>query len=87
MSLTFLDRLLPNVNVVPSRFLFPLVLPYLQIDPMAARKKGDLERYSGDLFPTEERKLPSCPLVKPKMELYCGGFPLVKPASAEVRRG
>ena len=29
MSLRFLDRLLPNVNVVPSRFLFPLGLPYL----------------------------------------------------------
>ena len=28
MSLRFLDRLLPNVNVVPSRFLFPLGLPY-----------------------------------------------------------
>ena len=28
MSLPFLARLLPNVNVVPSRFLFPLGLPY-----------------------------------------------------------
>jgi len=28
VSLRFLDRLLPNVNVVPSRFLFPLGLPY-----------------------------------------------------------
>ncbi|CAN1350359.1 hypothetical protein LINPERPRIM_LOCUS42136, partial [Linum perenne] len=27
---------------------------------MAARK-GDLVLYSGDLFPTEARKLPSCP--------------------------
>jgi len=87
VSLTFLDRLLPNVNVVPSRFWFPLGLPYLQIDHMAARKKGDLVRYSGDLFPTEGRKPPSCPLVKPKMELYCWGFPLVEPASAEVRPG
>jgi len=28
VNLRFLDRLLPNVNVVPSRFLFPLGLPY-----------------------------------------------------------
>jgi len=28
VSLRFLDRLLPNVNVVPSRFLFQLGLPY-----------------------------------------------------------
>ena len=28
MILPFLDRLLPYVNVVPSRFLFPLGLPY-----------------------------------------------------------
>jgi len=28
MSLRFLNRLLPNVNEVPSRFLFPLGLPY-----------------------------------------------------------
>ena len=28
VSLRFFDRLLPNVNVVPSRFLFPLGLPY-----------------------------------------------------------
>jgi len=27
---------------------------------MAARKKGDLVLYSGDLFPTEVRKPPSC---------------------------
>jgi len=56
VSLRFLDRLLPNVNVVPSRFWFPLELPCLQVDPMAARKKGDLVLYSGDLFPTEARK-------------------------------
>ena len=37
---------------------------------MAARKKGDLVLYSGDLFPTEARKPPSCPLVKPKMGGY-----------------
>ena len=87
MSLRFLDRLLPNVNVVPSRFWFRLGLPCLQVDPMAARKKGDLVLYSGDIFPTEARKPPSCPLVKPKIDLYGGGFPLVKPASAEVRPG
>jgi len=69
-----MDRLLPNINVVPSRFWFPLGLPCLQVDPMAARKKGDLVLYSGDLFPTEARKPPSCPLVKPKIDLYCRGF-------------
>jgi len=36
------DRLLPNVNVVPSRFWFPLGLPCLQVVPMAARKKAIL---------------------------------------------
>jgi len=76
VSLPFLDRLLPNVNVVPSRFWLPLGLPCLQVDPMAARKKGDVVLYSGDLFPTEARKPPSCPLVKPKMDLYCRGFSL-----------
>ncbi|KAG4379133.1 hypothetical protein AAZX31_17G176400 [Glycine max] len=49
------------INVVPSRFWFPLGLPCLQVDPMAARKKGDLVLYFGDLFPTEARKPPSCP--------------------------
>ncbi|KAK5769846.1 hypothetical protein PVK06_049968 [Gossypium arboreum] len=34
--------------------------PSRLVDPMAARK-GDLVLYSGDLFPTEARKLPSCP--------------------------
>jgi len=87
VSLRFLDRLLTNVNVVPSRFGFPLRLPCLPVDPMAARKKGDLVLYSGDLFPTEARKPLSCPLAKPKMDLYCWGFTLVKPASAEVRPG
>jgi len=43
---------------------------------MAAIKKGDLMLYSGDLFPTEARKPPSYPLVKPKMDLYCWGFSL-----------
>ncbi|TYH76827.1 hypothetical protein ES332_D04G113800v1 [Gossypium tomentosum] len=33
---------------------------YPPVDPIAARK-GDLVLYSGDLFPTEARKLPSCP--------------------------
>jgi len=69
-----LDRLLPNVNVVPSHFWYPLGIPCLQVDPTAARKKGDLLLYSGDLFPTEPCKPPSCPLVKPKMDLYCRGF-------------
>ena len=32
-------RLLPNVNVVPSRFWFPLGLPCLQVDPMEKEKK------------------------------------------------
>jgi len=38
---------------------------------MAARKKGDLVLYSRGFFPTEAHKPPSCPLVKPKMDLYC----------------
>jgi len=54
---------------------------------MVARKKGDLVLYSGDLLPTEARKPPSCPIVKPKMDWYCWGFLLVKTASAEVRPG
>ena len=66
----------PNVNVVPSRFWFPLGLPCLQVDLIAKRKKGDLVPYSGDVFPTEAHKAPSCPLVKPKMDLYCSGFSL-----------
>ena len=41
---------------------------------MAARKKGDLVQYCGGLFPTDARKPPSGPLVKPKMDLYCRGF-------------
>jgi len=43
---------------------------------MAARKKGDLVLYSGYVFHAEARKPPSCPLVKPKMDLYCRGFSL-----------
>jgi len=53
-----------------------LGLPCLQVDPMAARKKGDHVLYSGYLFPTEARKPPTCPLVKPIMDLYCWGFSL-----------
>ena len=44
----------------PLVFWFPLGLPCSQVDPMVARK-GDLMLYSDDLFPTEARKLPSCP--------------------------
>jgi len=76
VSLRFLDRLLPNVNVVPSRSWFPLGLPCLQVDPMSPRKKSDLVLYSSDLIPTEAHKPPSCPLVKPKIDLYCRGFSL-----------
>jgi len=43
---------------------------------MVARKKGDLVLYFGDLFPTEAGKPPSCPLVKPKIDLYGRGFSL-----------
>ena len=57
-------------------FWFPLVLPCLQVDPTAARKKGDLVLYCGGLFPTEAREPPSCPFVKPKIDLYCRGFSL-----------
>jgi len=42
LSLRFLDRLLPNVNVVPSRFWFPLGLPCLQVDPWDQEKKAIL---------------------------------------------
>jgi len=50
-------------------------LGYLVIGrPHSSKKKGDLVLYSGDLFPTEARKPPSCPLVKPKIDFYCGGF-------------
>ena len=76
MSPRFLGRLLPNVNVVRSLFGFLLKLACLQVYPMAARKKCDLVLYFSDLFPTEARKPPSSPLVKPKMDLYCRGFSL-----------
>ena len=55
MSLHFLDRLLPNVNAVPSRFLFPLGLTCLQFERMAARKKGNLVLYSGNLVVSGEQ--------------------------------
>ena len=74
VSLRFLDRLLPNVNVVPSRFWVPLGLPCLQVDLMVARKKGDPVLYCGGLFSPEACKPPSCPLVKEKIDLYCRGF-------------
>ncbi|CAN4118949.1 unnamed protein product [Withania somnifera] len=48
----------PSFSWVSLRFLDRL-LPNA-VDPMAARK-GDLVLYSGDIFPTETRKLPSCP--------------------------
>jgi len=54
---------------------------------MAARKNGDHVLYYGGLFPTEARKPPLCPLVKPKMDLYCRDFSFVKPPSAELRPG
>ena len=76
MSLPFLDRLLPNVNVVPSRFWFPLGLPCLQVDPMAARKKGDLVLYSSDLFPTKARKPPFVSLSETKNGFVLLGFSL-----------
>jgi len=76
VSLRFLDRLLPNANVVPSRFWFPLGLRCLQVDPMAAIKKGDLVLYCGGLFPTKAREPPSRPLVKQKKDLDCRGFSL-----------
>ncbi|KAK4409309.1 hypothetical protein Sango_0003900 [Sesamum angolense] len=44
-----------------ASYLLPISPPFNnKVDPMAARK-GDLVLYSGDLFPTEARKLPSCP--------------------------
>jgi len=43
---------------------------------MAAIKKGDLVLYCGNIFPNEARKPQVCPLVKPKMDLYCWGFSL-----------
>jgi len=42
---------------------------------MAARKKGDLVVYPGDLFPTEARKPPSCPLLKPPSCYFLVPFP------------
>ena len=57
-------------------FLVPIRVTFLQVDPMAARKKGDLVLYYSGLFPTEAREPPSCPIVKPKKDLYCRGFSL-----------
>ena len=57
-------------------FLVPIGVTLFTGRPHAARKKGDHVLYFGDRFPTEARKPPSCPLVKPKMDLYCRGFSL-----------
>jgi len=54
--------------------LVPIEVTLFTGRPHAARKKGDLVLYFGDHFRTEARKPPSCPLVKPKMDLYCRGF-------------
>ncbi|KAL0391314.1 UNVERIFIED_CONTAM: hypothetical protein Slati_4575000 [Sesamum latifolium] len=55
----------PAKSLIPrgleASYLLPISPPFNnKVDPMAARK-GDLVLYSGDLFPTEARKLPSCP--------------------------
>jgi len=57
-------------------FLVPIGVTLFTGRPHAARKKGDLVLYFGDHFRTEARKPPWCPLVKPKMDLYCRGFSL-----------
>ncbi|KAK8539572.1 hypothetical protein V6N13_034864 [Hibiscus sabdariffa] len=56
------DLLIPRGRAgLEASYLSPISPPFLLlVDPMAARK-GDLVLYSGDLFPTEARKLPSCP--------------------------
>ncbi|KAF4349949.1 hypothetical protein G4B88_002371 (mitochondrion) [Cannabis sativa] len=56
------DLLIPRGRAgLESSYLSPISPPFLLlVDPMAARK-GDLVLYSGDLFPSEARKLPSCP--------------------------
>jgi len=43
---------------------------------MAARKKGDLVVYSGDLFPIEARKPPFVSLSEPKNGFVLLGFSL-----------
>jgi len=58
--------------------LVPIGVTLFTVDAMAARKKGDLVLYFDDLFPTEARKPPSCPLGKPKMDLYCWGISLIE---------
>ncbi|KAK7325709.1 hypothetical protein VNO80_33976 [Phaseolus coccineus] len=63
VSLRFLDRLLPNVNQCGTLpFLVPIGFTLFTGRPHGSKKKkGDLVLYSGDLFPTEARKPPSCP--------------------------
>ena len=56
--------------------LVPIGVTLFTGRPHGSMKKGDLVLYSGDLFPTEARKPLSCPLVKPKIDLYCRGFSL-----------
>ena len=87
MSLRLLDRLLPQCQCGTLPILVPIGVTLFTGRPHGSKKKGDLVLYYGDLFPTEARKPPSCPLVKQKIDLYCRGFPLVKPASADVRPG
>ncbi|KAK8574295.1 hypothetical protein V6N13_097280 [Hibiscus sabdariffa] len=56
------DLLIPRGRAgLEASYMSPISPPFLLlVDPMAARK-GDLVLYSGDLCPTEARKLPSCP--------------------------
>ncbi|KAH0637751.1 hypothetical protein KY290_015721 [Solanum tuberosum] len=56
------DLLIPRGRAgLEASYLLPISPPsFSWVDPMAARK-GDLVLYSGDIFPTETRKLPSCP--------------------------
>ena len=74
MSPRFLDRLLPNVNVVRSLFWFPLNLACLQVDPMAAKKKGDLVLYFGDLY--RGTQTPIVSLSETKNGFVLSGFSL-----------
>jgi len=57
-------------------FLVPIRVTLFTGRPHGSMKKVDLVLYCGGLFPTEARKPPLCPLVKPKMDLYCRGFSL-----------
>uniref|UniRef100_K4CCK7 Uncharacterized protein n=1 Tax=Solanum lycopersicum TaxID=4081 RepID=K4CCK7_SOLLC len=69
------DLLIPRVRAgLEASYLLPISPPSFSrvslslldrllpnaVDPMASRK-GDLVLYSDDIFPTETRKLPSCP--------------------------